>query len=230
MEARSAFSGAASPATVPAPVGASEDATVESDTEFAPLVAPTHVSGTNGTSTDHPVPRPVAIDDLRFAPPEIGRAPVGGADSRGGVAGPWRDLSSIPDPLPPVPQRPLFSDVEVPLDGTLQFLPGRLEVIQGTEPGHEFRFVRDYRAIRTEITFGRSDGPPNRHVKLSQPTVSRLHARVIVDGTTWLLANLSTTNPVIVNGQPLADVDAPVVLHDGDRIEMGEVAFLFRER
>ena len=30
-----------------------------------------------------------------------------------------------------------------PMDGTLQFLPGRLEVIDGENPGRDVRFVRD---------------------------------------------------------------------------------------
>jgi hypothetical protein len=49
----------------------------------------------------------------------------------------------------------------------------------------------------------------------------------------WRLENLSATNPVVVNGTPLAADDSEkcsVMLDDGDRIEMGEVVFRFRER
>jgi pSer/pThr/pTyr-binding forkhead associated (FHA) protein len=134
-------------------------------------------------------------------------------------------------------------------DGTLQFLPGRLVIAAGQDAGHEIRFVRTAGPDGTIVTFGRAEGAPYRHVQLREPTVSRLHARMELDqrgapgaasrGTTsgqaprWRLDNLSSTNPVIVNGKPLEAHDAPtasVMLSDGDRIEMGEVAFVFHAR
>lgn len=54
-----------------------------------------------------------------------------------------------------------------------------------------------------------------------------------VGASRWRLDNLSTTNPVIVNGKPLdpeGGSRASVILSEGDRIEMGEVAFVFRAR
>jgi hypothetical protein len=134
-------------------------------------------------------------------------------------------------------------------DGTLQFLPGRLEIAAGRDAGQEIRFVRTSGPDGTCVTFGRADGPPYRHVQLREPTVSRAHARMALEAVEspntvtrgssgagaarWRLENLSATNPVIVNGRPLeasGDVNSSVILSDGDRIEMGEVAFVFRER
>lgn len=135
-------------------------------------------------------------------------------------------------------------------DGTLQFLPGRLVIAAGRDAGHEIRFVRTSGPDGTIVTFGRAEGAPYRHVQLREPTVSRLHARMELDqrvsanssearGTTsgqgarWRLDNLSSTNPVIVNGRPLDAYEAAgasVMLADGDRIEMGEVAFVFHAR
>jgi len=49
----------------------------------------------------------------------------------------------------------------------------------------------------------------------------------------WRLENLSSTNPVVINGRSLdanGGAMASVMLSEGDRIEMGEVAFVFRER
>ena len=75
--------------------------------------------------------------------------------------------------------------------------------------------------------------------------MSRTHARMTLevsprngaDASTstprWRLENLSATNPVVVNGTPLAADESEqcsVVLDDGDRIEMGEVVFRFRAR
>lgn len=137
-----------------------------------------------------------------------------------------------------------------PADGTLQFLPGRLEIAAGRDAGQEIRFVRTGGPDGTAITFGRAEGPPYRHVQLREPTVSRAHARMALEqsnatsisssrGTSasnashWRLENLSTTNPVVVNGRALDAKGSPlssVILSDGDRIEMGEVAFVFRER
>ena len=133
-------------------------------------------------------------------------------------------------------------------DGTLQFLPGRLELAAGRDAGQEIRFVRTAGPDGTSVTFGRAEGAPYRHVQLREPTVSRSHARMSLDaaGATvgpsgpdgaqaarWRLENLSATNPVLVNGRSLAADAGPrasVILADGDRIEMGEVVFIFRSR
>jgi len=136
-------------------------------------------------------------------------------------------------------------------DGTLQFLPGRLEVIAGRDAGQEIRFVRTPGPDGTRVTFGRAEGAPYRHVQLREPTVSRAHARMTLEnglssggappgsngshanGPRWRLENLSATNPVVVNGQPLAADGSTagwVALGEGDRIEMGEVVFRFHEK
>ena len=135
-------------------------------------------------------------------------------------------------------------------DGTLQFLPGRLLIAAGRDAGHEIRFVRTAGPEGTRVTFGRAEGAPYRHVQLREPTVSRVHARMSLvppggmsgspptastggAGSRWLLQNLSSTNPVVVNGAPLeaeGGIRSSVILSDGDRIEMGEVAFVFHER
>lgn len=133
-------------------------------------------------------------------------------------------------------------------DGTLQFLPGRLVIAAGRDAGHEIRFVRTAGPEGTLITFGRAEGAPYRHVQLREPTVSRVHARMALEPTSsgsalrgtpnlhstrWRLENLSSTNPVVVNGkalEALGGASSSVILSDGDRIEMGEVAFVFHAR
>jgi pSer/pThr/pTyr-binding forkhead associated (FHA) protein len=137
-----------------------------------------------------------------------------------------------------------------PADGTLQFLPGRLEIAAGRDVGQEIRFVRTAGPDGARVTFGRAEGAPYRHVQLREPTVSRAHAEMTfhqavpasngsgsrgTSGTPayWRLENLSSTNPVTVNGRALdalGGVGASVILADGDRIEMGEVAFIFHSR
>ena len=139
-----------------------------------------------------------------------------------------------------------------PVDGTLQFLPGRLEVAGGRDSGQEIRFVRTGGPDGSSITFGRAEGAPYRHVQLREPTVSRSHARMSFEPAAsatgssadtsasagsaaprWRIENLSTTNPVVVNGRALGSAPgqrSSVILSEGDRIEMGEVAFIFRAR
>ena len=133
-------------------------------------------------------------------------------------------------------------------DGTLQFLPGRLEVIAGRDAGQEIRFVRTPGPDGTRVTFGRAEGAAYRHVQLREPTVSRAHALMTLENGTgpvggkrtanvnalhWRLENLSASNPVVVIGRPLGSdggSDCAVTLGEGDRIEMGEVVFRFHEK
>ena len=116
-----------------------------------------------------------------------------------------------------------------PAEGTLQFLPGRLEIASGLDTGREIRFVRLPGPNGTEVTFGRNEGALYRHIQLRDQTVSREHARMtLIDGH-WLLTNLSKTNPVAHNGRVLGPGEHQL-LTDGDRLDMGEVIFSFRSR
>jgi PPM family protein phosphatase len=117
---------------------------------------------------------------------------------------------------------------EEPPEGTLQLLPGRLELQSGEGQGREIRFVR-VPGTDPEVTLGRSEGPAYRHIQLRSPTVSRLHARMHFHDGTWSIVNESTTNPTILNGTAMDASDGATLLRDGDRIEMGEVVFLFRQ-
>ena len=116
-----------------------------------------------------------------------------------------------------------------PVEGTLQFLPGRLEISSGLDTGREIRFVRVPGPNGTEVTFGRNAGPLYRHIQLRDQTVSREHARLVFADGNWTLTNLSKTNPVAHNGRILHLAEEQL-LGDGDRLEMGEVVFNFRSR
>jgi hypothetical protein len=170
-----------------------------------------HAPASNGKSTAATQQIPVAIPAPRYAP-----VAHDGGEHAPGVA-------------PPVDEHPAprFSRMG---DGTLQFLPGRLEIMEGLDAGQEIRFVRTAGPNGTQVTLGRSEGEPYRHVQLREQTVSRLHARLSYDGHRWRLSNLSATNPVVYNGAPLEGTSASIPLSDGDRLEMGEVVLRFRER
>ena len=111
-------------------------------------------------------------------------------------------------------------------EGPLQLLPGRLEPVN-RDTHQEIRFVKVPGVTR--ITFGRSPGPPYEHVQLRAATASRMHGYMAFESGRWRIGNLSETNRVLVNGSPLMEA-AGRLLEDGDQLEFGEVAFVFRER
>jgi predicted component of type VI protein secretion system len=179
-----------------------------------------------------PAPPPAADPaESTFAPPRREAA-------TGTLGSAWAEPAVQEQPrlrLETATERPVAHETKVrrttrPMDGTLQFLQGRFEVVEGREMGQEIRFVRQPGVVQTEITFGRQDGVAYRHIQLHEPTVSRLHAKMTLEDNNWRLTNLSTTNPAGVNGKPLAPDEGSVVLRDGDRVEMGEVVFRFRAK
>jgi hypothetical protein len=136
-------------------------------------------------------------------------------------------------PQPRSPQTPRSAPKYIPphsgggVDEVVQLLPGRLVPIEG-DVGQEIRFVKTPGVNR--FTFGRSQGPAYTHIQLLAITASRMHAYMVVENGRWRIGNMSETNVVTVNGVPLNTSDADRWLQDGDRIELGEVGFIFRER
>lgn len=109
-------------------------------------------------------------------------------------------------------------------DPTVRLMSARLEVVSGGDAGEEIRFVgRPGESV--QMMFGRSPGEGEGCVHLKQKTVSRTHAVIRHRHGEWLLENLSMTNPTVLNGEQLGAKER--LLTDGDRIEMGEVAFVF---
>lgn len=172
----------------------------------APLIIPT-ARGAGEPRSYEPLRRPEERPE--FAPPSAPRP------------------AATPVPPPAPAGRGATVTFAPPPEGTLQLLPGRLEVVEGEDRGQNIRFVRMNGPA--EVTFGRSEGPPYRHVQLHSPTVSREHARMCLENRTWTIVNLSQTNPVVVNGEELQASGSGHSLHDGDRVEMGEVVFEFRD-
>lgn len=149
------------------------------------------------------------------------------------------DVDDIPElPSDPTPARrtPLLVEgrslryYQQAEDGTLSFLPGRLEVAGGADRGQEIHFVRPEGDELPSVTFGRLEGAPHRHVQLLDRTVSRQHARMTYADARWHLTNLSRTNPVSINGAAMSEEGPAITLESGDRIEMGAVVFIFREK
>jgi len=217
------------------------------------------ISDANGRDGGHTRFAPPAGDSHRYTNSDAGEvagtpsfvAPVGrGSSNAPSVATGNVDRALAETALPEVANGSAVEGASVrywrPADGTLQFLPGRLEVIAGRDSGQEIRFVRTPGPDGTRVTFGRAEGPPYRHIQLREPTVSRSHARMTLETDSpepggprsaaaahWRLENLSATNPVVVNGHALGadgSTACSVELVEGDKIEMGEVVFRFHER
>lgn len=137
----------------------------------------------------------------------------------------------VPRPVAMPPKRAGGRSYVAPLSGVggdeiVQLLPGRLVPLSGAD--EEIRFIR--RPGVSRFTFGRSAGPAETHIQLLAPTASRMHAYVVIENGRWRIGNMSETNQVLVNGEALESGDADRWLADGDRIELGEVGFIFRER
>jgi hypothetical protein len=113
-----------------------------------------------------------------------------------------------------------------PNDDVVQLLPGHLEVLAGDSRHQEIRFVR-VQGQQPQLILGRNPGRSPQHIALNSSTVSRQHARLAFSGGRWAVANLSKTNPVVVNDQELSNMDGERQLADGDRIELGEVVLRF---
>lgn len=109
-------------------------------------------------------------------------------------------------------------------DPTVRLMSARLEIVGGGDAGEEIRFV-EQPGQPVQMMFGRAPGDAHPAVQLKQKTVSRTHAVVRHRHGEWLLENLSMTNPTVLNGEVLGAKER--LLTDGDRIEMGEVVFVF---
>lgn len=59
-----------------------------------------------------------------------------------------------------------------------------------------------------------------------EPSVSRHHAHVTLDGDTWTLRDLGSANGTYLDDKL---IEAPVEVHEGDRVRFGQIAFYFIE-
>lgn len=75
-----------------------------------------------------------------------------------------------------------------------------------------------------EWTFGRD--PDVSTYALSDPTVSRKHARIFIDDGIYYIENLSTINPLLINGNELKET---LQLQEDDIIQIGNNVLRFTE-
>jgi predicted component of type VI protein secretion system len=90
----------------------------------------------------------------------------------------------------------------------------RLVMSQGPQPGHTFMLDQDF------VTLGRD---PSNDIVISDPQISRQHARLRRQGNVMMIEDAGSTNGTFVNGMRLI---GPHTLVDGDVISLGDAATL----
>lgn len=93
----------------------------------------------------------------------------------------------------------------------------RLWVTGGVHRGKVFRLPGD------RVSVGRA---PENDVQFPDRSVSRHHCALARAGREWWIEDLRSTNPTLVNGQPIAE---PTLLHEGDEVVLGFSTFVFHE-
>jgi DNA-binding winged helix-turn-helix (wHTH) protein len=96
---------------------------------------------------------------------------------------------------------------------------------KGSPPRSAFRLVWELREIELrpgENFFGRDQ---DAAVWIDDASVSRRHARILVENGSATLEDLGSKNGTFVNGEP---VRGPTRLSDGDEVEVGRAAMTFR--
>ena len=82
---------------------------------------------------------------------------------------------------------------------------------------------REHRLTGETITIGRA---VENEIVITSKRVSREHARVRREGWRVMLEDLASTNGTYLNDERVL---APVALHDGDRIKIGNVVLVFHD-
>jgi hypothetical protein len=93
--------------------------------------------------------------------------------------------------------------------------PASLVLIQGGQP------IRTYPLREAEMTIGRAE---QSDIALSDPGVSRNHARVVREGDDFIVEDLRSTNGTEVNGQPIRRRR----LASGDMLKLASSTLQFR--
>ncbi len=94
---------------------------------------------------------------------------------------------------------------------------GLLVMERGDHPGKEFRLHPD------ETTIGRA---ATNDIIVEDPTMGRQQSKIRLEGTDFWIYDLAATNPTWVNGKK---VTGRRKLAEDDRIEMGEIVFVFKQ-
>jgi hypothetical protein len=189
-----------------------------------PLIYP--VRNVDHAADQAPAWPPASFETPRVSPPPrpkpAARPAQGGQKPQQVTRAREVELAIVPTEEPDVSPTVHFRR---PVEQPVQLLPGRLEVLAGEQRHKEIRLVR-VPGERPEVILGRERIDAPGHVALQSSTVSRRHARLAYADGVWKVANLSQTNPVVINDEALP-ADHERTLADGDCLELGEVVLRF---
>jgi hypothetical protein len=94
-------------------------------------------------------------------------------------------------------------------------VPFSLRIEDGKFAGRRYVFDQDV------VVLGRT---PENDVVVPDEGASRKHARISLEGETYKVEDMQSSNGTRVNGQPL---NKPLKLRDGDLVQIGDVTFKF---
>jgi hypothetical protein len=146
-----------------------------------------------------------------------GKGPLQAAIDRTSQALPVEQEAPIPIPSPESPYLPrqeqVPAEVSRPVDQTMIIAEPRLPPAELTvRVGGE---VYQYRLDKDMVTLGRSS---HNDVQIQDPFVSRSHARLKRQGTTYEIYDLGSANGLLYHGQPVEQQ----ILADGDVVQIGD--------
>ncbi|MBI5526667.1 MAG: FHA domain-containing protein [Deltaproteobacteria bacterium] len=144
------------------------------------------------------LPEPMPVVEPAAPPPRA--VPVGGGDTA---------VVRIPEAGVPAARE----EEGLPVAGTT----ARLVVI-----GQQFQ-GREFALNRTSMHIGRSD---DNDIAIDHRSISKNHAKVILENDTYKIIDLKSANGVLVNGEQYAKTE----LKSGDIVELGHIKFRFVDR
>lgn len=97
---------------------------------------------------------------------------------------------------------------------------GTLTITNGIQEGTAIELNK------AEMTVGRATHRADWDICLPDPSISRPHARMALQDSTWIVYDLSSANGTFVNGTPVNEKGR--ALRDGDVIAFGALLLLFR--
>ena len=98
-------------------------------------------------------------------------------------------------------------------------IPGNLDVmvvvIDGKQAGHEFPI------LKSKVVLGREGG--NADVMIADAGISRQHAELSMDKSSWYLRDLGSTNGTLKNGTKIVRA----TIRHGEKFKIGETTLQF---
>lgn len=186
---------------------------IEAKVEDAKNMGTDTISSAGISETQQLDPQQLALLRAQMAPGK----PLPHIDNPG-IASPYQISPVGNAPLPPtayqVPSHAPLPTPSMPEARLIILLP------QGGQ--------KTYQIEKTEISIGRQI--ENNDIVVEDKRVSRYHAKIIYGADRqFTIINLSSTNAIVINGQPAYD-PRPHVLQNGSRFTIGSYEFYFERR